>query len=49
MATKKYQGRDVTVMRDAQQGDQGFDANVKDQVLINDGGQQKVVKRSDLT
>lgn len=44
----KYQGRDVTVVRAAKQGDNGFQPGQPDQVLINDGGTQKVVPRSEV-
>lgn len=45
----KYQGKNVSVVRKAQQGDQGFDAS-KDQTLIRlEDGSQKVVPSNDVT
>jgi len=45
----KYQGKVVTVVRDAKQGDPSFDAN-KDQVIVkNADGSQSTVLRSDVT
>ena len=44
-----YQGKPVTAVRDAKQGDPGFDAT-KDQVIIkNADGTQSTVLRSDVT
>lgn len=46
---QQYQGKPVTVVRDAQQGDTGFDS-AKDQVLIRTAdGTEKAVLRSDVT
>lgn len=46
---QQYQGKPVTVVRDAQQGDQGFDQS-QDQVLIRlDNGTEKVVQRGEVT
>lgn len=43
-----YQGKDVTVVRAAKQGDQGFDAK-KDQVWIrNADGTENVALRTDV-
>ena len=45
---KQYQGKTVTVVRKAQQGDQGFDA-AKDQSLIrNADGSQTTVLTTDV-
>lgn len=47
--TKSYQGKTVTVVRDARAGDQGFDAS-KDQVwLRNADGTENVAPRKDVT
>ena len=42
----KYQGQDVTVVRPAKQGDQGFDAAKGEQVIVkgSDGKEQTVAK-----
>ncbi len=45
---KKYQGKTVTVLRDAKAGDSGFDA-AKDQIVINVDGADKTVLRTDVT
>jgi hypothetical protein len=43
-----FQGKAVTIVRPAQQGDAGFDAS-KDQVLVrNADGSQTVVLRADV-
>lgn len=44
----KYQGKDVTVLRDAKQGDHGFDQN-KDQVWVrNADGTENVAPRTEV-
>jgi hypothetical protein len=44
----KYQSKNVTVLRDAKQGDAGFVAG-SDQILIKlEDGSQKVVSRRDV-
>ncbi len=44
----KYQGKDVTVLRDAKQGDKGFDQN-KDQVWVrNLDGTENVAPRNEV-
>lgn len=44
----KYQGKDVDVVRDAKQGDAGFDAT-QDQVWVrNANGTENVAKRADV-
>ena len=45
--TLTFQGRDVTIVRSVNNGDHGWDAN-KDQVVINDGGTEKTVLRSEV-
>jgi hypothetical protein len=46
---KQYQGGNVTIIRDAKQGDQGFDASKGAQTLIKlADGSQKTVLQSDL-
>lgn len=43
-----YQGKEVTVVRDAKEGDKGFDKN-KDQVWIrNADGTENVANRADV-
>ena len=43
-----YQGKTVTILRDAKQGDPSFDAS-KDQVIIRDAnGNEQTVLRSDV-
>lgn len=45
---KQYQGQDVTVVRDAKQGDPNFDQQ-KDQVIVRlANGTEKTVARSDV-
>ena len=49
----QYQGKSVFVVRDARQGDPGFDAS-KDQIVIqnedkNEDGTEMVVLRSNVT
>ena len=45
----QYQGKNVTVVRDAKQGDQGFDASKGAQSLIKlEDGAQKVVLKSEV-
>lgn len=48
---KVYQGKTVTVVRDARSGDSGFDnTNPSDQLLIKlEDGSQRVVKRTEVT
>ena len=45
--TMTFQGRDVTIVRSVNHGDHGWDAN-KDQVVINDGGTERTVLRSEV-
>jgi len=48
MPNQQYQGKPVRQMRDAKQGDQGFQQG-QDQVVITlDDGTQKTVKRSEV-
>lgn len=48
--TQQYQGKNVRQVRDARDGDQGFQKGVQDQVCITlDDGTEKVVKRSEVT
>ena len=47
---QKYQGKNVTTLRPARQGDHGFDANKRDQILIrHEDNTEKVVERSEVT
>jgi len=44
----KYQGKDVTILRDAKQGDAGYDSN-KDHVWVrNTDGSENVAPRSEV-
>lgn len=46
--SKTYQGKTVTVVRDAKEGDPNFDQS-KDQVIIrNEDGTEQTVLRSDV-
>ena len=47
---QKYQGKTVTTIRAAQQGDDGFDATKSPQSLIKlEDGTQKVVPQGEVT
>lgn len=47
--TKQYQGKNVRSVREAQEGDPGYQKDVADQVVVTlDDGTEKVVKRSEL-
>jgi len=43
-----YQNKPVTIVRDATQGDHGFNPQGGDQVLVEVDGTQKVVPRADI-
>jgi hypothetical protein len=45
----QYQGRNVRNLRDAQQGDKGFQEGTDQVVITLDDGTEKVVKRSEVT
>lgn len=46
---KQYQGKNVRSVRDAKQGDQGFQQG-GDQVIVTlENGEEKTVKRSEVT
>ena len=45
-----YQGKKVTIVRPAKQGDQGFDQNKDDQIVISmPDGTEKTVPREEVT
>lgn len=45
----KYQNKNVSIVREAQQGDEGFDANKAQSLIRMEDGTTKVVLTSDVT